>query len=202
MTREPIFVWSVVLADPAPWEPLLDAAERQRAQHFRRAADRAAYVACRGVLRTLLGRFLRRDPAGLRFAYGVHEKPCLADDACAFNVSRSRGLALIAIAAGGTLGVDLERVRENVDVAALASEFLTPRDRASLAGLPRRERTRAFFRLWVRHEARVKATGRGLVVPAEHDQDGLWVRELPVAESYVAALAADGDSDRPVILVN
>ncbi len=202
---EPIFVWPVTLAGQSPWESLLAEDERQRARQLRRAGDRAAYVACRGVLRALLGRALSRDPASLRFVYGAHEKPFLEDGACSFNVSRSNGLALIAIAAGGRLGIDVERVRGDVDVAALAEEFLAPSDRAMLAALPSPRRTRGFFQLWVRHEARVKATGRGLIVPAlneatgEHEP-GLWVRNLDVGPGYAAALAADGPDDRQIVL--
>src|SRR5215203_2531792 len=97
MAVDPIYVWPVVLGDPAPWASLLSRDEQARASQFRRAEDAAEYVACRGMLRKQLGAFLSRDPAALRFAYGAHEKPVLADRACAFNVSRSNGLALIAI---------------------------------------------------------------------------------------------------------
>src|SRR5215218_8741506 len=112
---DPIVVWPIALGDPAPWAPLLAPDEHLRAGRFRRAGDRAAYVACRGVLRALLGRFLGRDPASLRFSYGAHEKPFLEDGGCVFNVSRSGGLALIAIAASGAIGVDVERLRGTVD---------------------------------------------------------------------------------------
>jgi 4'-phosphopantetheinyl transferase len=200
----PIFVWPVRLNNPALLEPLLDISERRRAHQFRRIEDRDAFVACRGALRLLLARFLAREPAALRFSYGEHEKPSLEDGACAFNVTRTAGLALIAISASGRLGIDLERIREDVDLDALATAFLRPVDGRVLARLPRKRRTRAFFRLWVRHEARVKATGRGLVVPADTspgtDVAGLWLRDLPVASGYVAALAADGAAARPVVI--
>jgi len=202
---EPIYIWPVRLGDPTPWERLLAADELQRGRQRRRAEDRAAYLACRGVLRAILGRFLGRDPTSLRFVYGTHEKPFLDDGACAFNVSRSNRLALIAIARSGRLGIDVERIRPDVDVEALASAFLAPGDAALLTGLPQAERIRTFFRLWVRHEARVKATGRGLVVPAEdeatatHD-DGLWMRDFEIGPDFAAALAADGPEDRRVVL--
>jgi 4'-phosphopantetheinyl transferase len=200
MSAGPIFVWPIVLGDPTPWDPLLAADERERARRYRRASDRAAYVACRGLLRALLGGFLGRDPAGLRFAYGAHEKPALDDGACAFNLSRSNGLALVAISADGPLGVDVEWVRDTLDLGALAAEFLAPDDRAALARLPRRERTREFFRRWVRHEACVKATGRGLVVPAAERPAGLWLTDLELGPGYVAALAAEGVAERTVVL--
>src|SRR5215207_291198 len=149
MLAEPIHVWPVVLGNAAACAGLLSPDERARASQFRRARDAAEYVACRGLLRALLGAFLSREPAALSFEYGFHEKPVLSGAACAFNVSRSNGLALIVIAVSGSLGVDVEHVRDNVDVDALAAEYLTHGDRLALAGLPAHERRRGFFRLWV-----------------------------------------------------
>jgi 4'-phosphopantetheinyl transferase len=201
MLAEPIYVWPVVLGGAGAWEGLLSPDERARASRFRRARDAAEYIACRGVLRAQLGTFLSREPAALRFEYGVHEKPVLADATCAFNVSRSNGLALIAIAVSGSLGVDVEHIRDNVDVDALAAEYLAPGDRLALAGLPAGERCREFFRLWVRHEARAKASGRGLVVPAREDHSGgLTSRDLELGPDYAAALAWDGAEERVVVV--
>jgi 4'-phosphopantetheinyl transferase len=193
----PIHVWPTLLGDSVRWDPLLSADEHERAQQFRRRDDRATYIACRGLLRARLGAFLGRDPAALRFTYGAHEKPVLEDGACSFNVSRSNGLALIAISAKGPLGVDVEWVRRDVDIDALTAEFLAADERATLAILSPRERTRGFFRLWVRHEAQVKATGRGLVVPANvEDMSGsARVEDLDVGRDYAAALATDGEAD-------
>jgi 4'-phosphopantetheinyl transferase len=194
MSGAPILVWPMVLGDPDRWAPLLSVDEHARAAQFRRARDAAEYVTCRGVLRALLGDFLSRDPASLRFAYGAHEKPGLEDGACAFNVSRSNGLALIAISAAGSLGIDLEHVRADIDVAALAAEFLASSQCAAVAT------AHDFFRFWVRHEAGVKATGGGLVVPAQDDVPNVWVQDLEIGRDYVAAIAADGINSREVVL--
>ncbi len=192
----PIHMWPTVLGDPVRWESLLSADEHERARQFRRPSDRAAYIACRGVLRARLGAFLGRDPAALRFTYGAHEKPVLEDSTCSFNVSRSNGLALIAISGNGLLGIDVEWVRTHVDVDALAAEFFAANERATFASLSPRERTRGFFRLWVRHEARVKATGRGLVLPADRENSiAAWVQDLEIGPDYVAALATDTEHE-------
>lgn len=200
MSAPPIHGWPVLLGDPAVWAALLSPDEHARASRFRKAADAAAYVACRGLLRMLLGAFLGRDPGALRFTYGPHEKPRLRDNACAFNVSRSSGLAVIAICSAGSLGVDVEGIREDVDVDALAKEFLSPREQAQLAAAGSSERTRSFFRLWVRHEARVKASGRGLVVPATDATRDMWINDLQLGHRFAAALAAPGEESRQLIV--
>ena len=201
--RDTICIWKVQLGEEsALWEQLLSPDERERAQQFRRPRDQREFVVCRGALRLLLGTFAGRDPAALRFAYGAHEKPALEDEACSFNVSRSHRLAAIAITSAGRIGVDLERVRP-VDVDALADEYLPAADRAILSRVAPADRARAFFALWVRREALVKATGGGIVVPADRavpEADGLWLRDLDLAPGYCAALAADGDRDREVVI--
>ena len=76
----------------------LTADERQRAERYVFEKDRTHFVVARGLLRVLLGRYLRQDPPHLRFIYGPHGKPALATDtggvALRFNVSHSHGLAL------------------------------------------------------------------------------------------------------------
>lgn len=114
---------------------------------------------------------------------------------CAFSVAHSGDLALIAIAPGGRVGVDLERIRAGVDTEAVAGEFLPAAERRTLARAAPARRARAFFRIWSRHEALVKATGRGLVFPADArpaGAGGLWVRSLEVDPGYAAAVAGDG----------
>jgi hypothetical protein len=46
--------------------------------------------------------------------------------ATATQFRRSNGLALIVIASAGSLGVDVEYVRGDLDVDALAAEYLAP----------------------------------------------------------------------------
>jgi 4'-phosphopantetheinyl transferase len=151
------------------------------------------------VLRALLGEFLGRDPSAIRFDYGAHEKPLLEDRACAFNVSRSSGLALIGITATGALGIDLEQFRDDVDVDAVAKQFFASADRAALEMVSPGKRSREFFHLWVRHEAAVKATGAGVVVPAQ-DLASMWVADVDIGRNYAAAVAAAGEGPYTVMM--
>jgi len=62
---------------------ILSEEERQRADRLLRVEDQRRSVAGRGILRTLLGRYLGQEPAGLRFLSGKHGKPSLASDSTA-----------------------------------------------------------------------------------------------------------------------
>jgi len=63
-------------------------------------------------LRTILGRYLDRDSARVRFRYGHRGKPALApergDLEVRFNASHAGDLALFAIARGREVGVDVD----------------------------------------------------------------------------------------------
>jgi len=194
-----------------PVRDLLSAAERERAARFHLERDAVCFTLCRARLRLLLGRAIGVDAAAVRFEYGAAGQPLLAGGSgpC-FSVSHSGAFALIAISAGGRVGVDLERIRSRADcdVAAYFSEDEVRR----LRSLPPDDRERAFFRCWTRKEAYLKARGDGLgfglqrfavtLGPAEPPRL-LWVRgepgearrwdlrDLPVDPAYSAAIIAE-----------
>ncbi len=178
--------------------PVLTEAERARARAFHFPDDRRRFTVARGVLRLLLGRCLDRDPAGVPLATGPHGKPHLAGHALHFNVAHSHGVALIALASDRRVGVDVERIRHDLDVLGLAARAFAPPEAAALRALPPRDRTGAFFACWARKEAYVKATGLGLSLPLDAftvplAPDAGWsVRDLAAAPGYAAAVAAEG----------
>ena len=94
------------------------------------------------------------------FAAGPHGKPRLDGDGAGihFNLSHSGGLALIAVARGVEVGVDLEEIRPRPDLERVARRVFTEAEREAVA----LGGDRAFYRHWVAKEAFVKATGRGV----------------------------------------
>jgi 4'-phosphopantetheinyl transferase len=216
-----VHVWRARLAVVAPQvEALaqtLAADERARAQRFHFQRDRTHYIAARGLLRAILGRYLDEQPDRLRFCYSPHGKPALAEayaaDALRFNVSHAHEMALYAITRGREIGIDLEHIRADVTGEHIAARFFAPREVSMLQALPPHRRHEAFLTLWTRKEAYVKARGDGLsldltrfdvsravVEPATHvTSDGerhelrRWsLRDLAPGPHYVAALAVEG----------
>ena len=154
------------------WVRVLDEADRERAATFRFERDRRRFVRVRGVLRTLLARALDRDPAGLRFRRGDWGKPHLADRELEFSVSHSRSRALIAIRAGGPVGIDLEPVRALPNLLGVARKAFTPLEYEQLTALPEELQRACFFRIWTRKEALAKAVGEGLRAMPHFSVDG------------------------------
>src|SRR4051794_21049852 len=74
-----IHVWRAVLdlarAEVDAMRATLSADELERAARRRTVELQDRFIAGRGVLRALLGRYLGVDPAPLRFHYGAHGKP-------------------------------------------------------------------------------------------------------------------------------
>ncbi|MFQ6018930.1 MAG: 4'-phosphopantetheinyl transferase family protein, partial [Kiloniellaceae bacterium] len=111
-----VHVWRVALdvgpKHAAGLEAMISADERARAARYRRAENRIRFIAGRGTLRRLLGAYLRRDPRALAFGYGAWGKPVLIEGGgLAFNLSHARDLALVAVARGCDVGVDVEWIR-------------------------------------------------------------------------------------------
>jgi len=164
-------VWRIAL-DLAPatvknLESALSADESQRAARFHFPADRKRYILAHGCLRAILARYLNCEPAQLCFSTNDYGKPALEGHDLEFNLSHSGNFALIAIARGHKVGVDVEHIRANLDLELLAERFFSPGEAAELAGLPPEQKVAGFFNGWSRKEAYIKAHGLGLSMPLD-----------------------------------
>ncbi|MET0647234.1 MAG: 4'-phosphopantetheinyl transferase superfamily protein [Pyrinomonadaceae bacterium] len=150
------------------WDTL-SADERERAERFHFRRDRDRFIAARGALRNLLGRYAGVAPRLLRFSYDSYGKPSLCGEAggasLRFNASHSNDLALFALTRGREVGVDLEFVREDFASFEIAEHFFSPGEVEALRALAPDVRAVAFFDCWTRKEAYIKARGEGLSHP-------------------------------------
>jgi 4'-phosphopantetheinyl transferase len=195
--------------------------ESERAGRFHFERHREDFVVARGLLRTLVGRYLDAPPGELRFAYTPYGKPHLAgafrDSRLRFNLSHSHELALYAFTDGAEVGIDVEHVRPDMAGEEIARRFFSPREVAALFALAPGERDAAFFQCWTRKEAFIKAVGEGLSFPLDQFDVSLgprepaallsvrgdageaarWsVRDVSPAPDYAAALVSEGRGGR------
>jgi 4'-phosphopantetheinyl transferase len=161
-----VHVWESSLDRPAlvvrRFEELLSGDELARADRFRFERHRLRYVVGRGQLRSLLARYLRAQPAQLRFEYGEFEKPALASSDVHFNLAHSGDVVLFAFTRAAEVGIDVELEEARPRDERIAERFFSPVEVATLRSLPSSERARAFLRCWTRKEAFLKARGDGL----------------------------------------
>ena len=193
--------WCIALrpesAGLARWRSTLS--EDERAESARRRVAGPAWTAARGALRVILGRYLAEPPERLRFVREALGKPRLAGrEAPLFSVAWREDLALIAVASDREVGVDLEREREDADVATLARDHLSLVDQAAILHAPPGRRHTLFFEAWARHEARRKLHGLALEdpLPDLDENSVVIVRALNVPAGWAAAVAAEGSAWR------
>jgi 4'-phosphopantetheinyl transferase len=202
LTDGAVHVWradlAVVAADLAE---LLCEQERARAERILSEPRAELWARSRGLLRALLGRYLQREPASLRFAAGAHGKPALSNrdaNGLAFNLSHSGQLALYAFSAGAAVGVDIEVGRRSVQELAVARSWLGAAQARRLEALEPAARRREFLRAWTRHEAQLKCLGVGFgAAPAGAEEP--WVLDLEPFADVAGAIAA---AERPALAVD
>jgi phosphopantetheinyl transferase (holo-ACP synthase) len=104
-----------------------------------------------------------------------------------FNIAHTSGLS-VAVLAGVPIGVDVERIRSDVDVDRIAKRIFSDVEMRNFVTLGPDERRHRFFERWVRLEAQAKASGAGLLPMwasrAEH------IRKPPL--SYVGFEPSNG----------
>jgi 4'-phosphopantetheinyl transferase len=218
-----VHVWQIRIPDapenshPSP----LTQDEQKTAASFLSERDQAQYRYCRATLRKLLGAYLGTPPETLRFEYGSHGKPSLAEphSKLHFNASHSRDWLLCAVASASAVGIDIETIRPDVNCEAMAARILTADEHAAFRKLSQEEKVNSIFKAWTRKEAYVKESGSGIFFPfdsivcALHAQDveGNWhpcgdherqrhVCSLAAPANYAAALVADVSIRRVIYL--
>jgi len=134
-------------------------------------------------------------------------------DTISFNLSHSGSFALYAITPDRNIGIDVERVRGDIDVDQIARRYFSQGEISSLERVHKNKRNTLFFQYWTRKEAFTKATGQGISFPMEQCDVSLirgrtlspitvlgdnresphWYgQDLFPGQGYVAAIAVDG----------
>jgi 4'-phosphopantetheinyl transferase len=212
-----LHVWQATL-DPSEEElaelvRVLSDDERKRAARFRFKRDRRRFLVGRGILRRILGGYLRRPPNELTILYGLRAKPFLAGTPLHFNLSHSGPLAVVAVARSGAVGVDIEYVRPVPDCEIIMKSFFSQEEIQTIGALPPVDRLLAFFTCWTRKEAYRKARGDGMTTPldcfsvtavpgspprllhveGEPRETARWsFADLPLEKGYVGVVALEG----------
>ncbi|MFO0878583.1 MAG: 4'-phosphopantetheinyl transferase superfamily protein [Gemmataceae bacterium] len=163
---EEVHVWSVSLArsgeELVHLREILSQDERDRACRYLHQPSRQQFIAARAFLRLILGRYLGVEPSRVMFQHSNTGKPILCGGGIHFNISHSHQLALIGITRLGEIGVDVEHVRSVTTFLDMAERYFTPGESAALKRLPPGAREQAFYHIWTRKEAFLKAIGLGL----------------------------------------
>ena len=154
--------------------------ERLARLHGRRGEKEVQVLAAYGLLHRGMAKFGGQGPLP-PLHYGSCGKPAFPEGYPCFSLSHTEGMALCAFSEQ-PVGVDGERLRP-VDTA-----------RAKRLNLP--VGSAAFFEEWTARESRMKRRGGSAAAcrrPVE-PEPGEWVRTLPVAPGYAAALCSGAEA--------
>ncbi|MBO3461047.1 4'-phosphopantetheinyl transferase superfamily protein [Aetokthonos hydrillicola Thurmond2011] len=213
LLQDDVHIWRVNLDLPETQlqhlTEILSSDELSRAKRFYKEQHRHRFIAGRGILRTILSRYLGIEPQQLQFCYESLGKPILAENLrqskLQFNLTHSQGLALCVVSCDRLVGIDLEYLRPISDVLNLAKRYFSPAEYSVMRSLPSHQMQEVFFRYWTCKEAYLKATGAGIAQleeievfltptePAKLNIDKQWsLFELVPVKNTVAAVAAEG----------
>lgn len=200
---------------------VLSEEERARRDRFRLREDQRDYAAAHSLLRWSLSKHCPgRHPSAWLFEKDDLGKPYLDKGdgkalAMEFSLSHTRGLVACAISPV-RVGIDVERVRQNVDYEEIAQSSFSHQEIEALEQLPAGARRARVLELWTLKEAFLKATGRGLsggldsmwfdiqpsgvvrFYPPRDVDDGCWKFALfaPYQEVWIAVAVESRDMPR------
>jgi 4'-phosphopantetheinyl transferase len=164
---------------------------------------RRRFIAARGILRSILGAYQQSAPQTLQFQYQARGKPGLIEAGLEFNVSHSAERAVYIVAASTPVGIDIEISKDTFN-PDIARRYFHPAECAYIFALPAPLQAAAFYQIWARKEALIKAHGDGLHIslsgfstipsvpdaPAPVELDGSWlIHDFSAATGYQSAYA-------------
>lgn len=229
LNLDEVHVWAIPLdvADSAieRFAELLSADERARAERFHFEHVRRRFIVSHGALRQLLGRYLCIEPTDVAFATDDGGKPrivgaakTVAQHDLHFNLSHSGEMALVTIASGVEVGVDVEQVRAISNIDRLTRRYFHAAEADEVLAAAGDQRDLLFMRCWTGKEAVVKAYGSGIgaglnrfrvpldesftgwidlsALPEPFTYSRCWLSRLIPNDRYAAACTLIGDERR------
>jgi 4'-phosphopantetheinyl transferase len=219
LAQDAIHIWRTALSAITPvseeLKAIISVDELTRSERFLFPDLRKGFIGGRALLRMILASYCNCGPKDLCFTYGQFQKPGIESNGrlsqtVAFNLSHSADAIQIAIAAEGSLGIDVEHLGRKPDLDALLAECLTDEEERSVSRMDEPQRQQAFLRYWVHKEAFLKCVGCGFSVSPKavlvsFCEDGrsvircpdrmadvvLFGRDLPCGAGYIAAVASN-----------
>jgi 4'-phosphopantetheinyl transferase len=187
----------------------LNSDEVNRANRYYKEKDRSRFIISRAILKFVLAAYTKSDIKKISLDYDFNKKPFLGSYPWLhFNVSHSDDFALIAISRS-KVGIDVEFKAKEFDFSPLVPDIFTENEISFVQNAEDKED--AFYSLWTRKEAYVKAVGKGIdddfkKVPSligQHSFDSSVLKteanwqifSFNVAEGYLGAVAFESATE-------
>ncbi|MBX9703152.1 MAG: 4'-phosphopantetheinyl transferase superfamily protein [Silvanigrellaceae bacterium] len=141
--------------------------EKTQAKKFINSYLSERYIISHGLLRHLLAFYTKKDPQTIAYKNNQYGKPFLKNSRSKiqFNMSHSKDYAAYILALGCEVGIDIEWKNKDIDVPELSSLVLTENESTLFNELSSDKKLNAFYEVWTKKEAILKAFGQGLSYP-------------------------------------
>jgi 4'-phosphopantetheinyl transferase len=214
-----VHIWQANLKSlsvyPEDISKTLSSDELESADKLKFTIDREHFILRHYYLRLILGKYCNCQPHELMFRYNSCKKPYISIPEykeILFNMSSSGDLMIVGLGWHNDIGIDIEKVHEFYNLENISADYFSLQELNYFNG--ESDRTKAFFKIWTRKEAIIKAMGQGLYYPLksfcvevspsgdyEHmtivnnpSESKLWrTSELNTSDGYIASLAIKSD---------
>lgn len=187
-----IAIWTATLdalrKNSQAYQTTLDPAEKERMMRFRFEKDQERFLLGHGLLRMVLGMYLKRAPERVAFERGRYGKPFIKGHPIQFNMSDTKDAIAIAVSNERPLGVDIETTTRHVNHVEVGAHYFTPAEIGSIEDAP--DGKRRFLELWTRKEAVLKASGVGIMDDLHLLRVNAPVNKLMITHPEFVAMAA------------
>ena len=149
---------------------ILSVEEKERANKFYFTKDKNNFIVARSFLRLMLSKYLHELPNEIVFSYNKFGKPFLKKTTkpnLKFNLSHSKSIVALAITSEREVGIDVEFMRDDLEIINMANNFFSEYEKKELLGLNRVNQLEGFYNCWTRKEAFIKGIGKGLSIPLD-----------------------------------
>lgn len=159
-----IFLFRLEDFDEKELYGVLSEDEKERADRLKVELKKKQFILARSLLRKLLSNSTDIRLDEIEFYYGEHDKPFIKNTYknIEFNLSHSDQCIVIAITLENKVGVDVEKINTEIDHDSLSKRFFSKEEYSYLIKLNNNNKLDAFYRIWTRKEAFIKATGEGI----------------------------------------
>lgn len=206
-----VHLYKVSLADEIfklhRFQALVSFDERLIVSRYVRKQDQDRFTIGRGFLRAILSRYTGIAPLDLQFNLGAGKKPYIQNNVSIFfNISHSLNWVLVAVS-NKDVGVDIEFIDPDFSPNEVVHEYFSS---AEVNYLDTQPNNSAFYTLWTRKEAFLKATGQGIgdhlkfspslngrheLDPQLSGSDRNWkVLSFMLNPNYVCAVASESEA--------
>jgi len=196
--------------------------EIHRSKRFFKKSDERTYVITHALVNKKISELLRKDFNSIKINYFDNKKPFVERSAIDFNLSHSSDYFAFAISIYENMyvGVDIEVVRENLDMEPIVHHYFHEKEISYILNSGTNNLTRQcrFYEVWTRKEAFFKMLGTGLseklseidMSPGEHEiiiQDNNSFDNHYFSNTYVYTLNLPGNlalslsANRPVSII-